>query len=253
VPIYKQDGRVIRLKNIARIVEGRGPIEIERKNRQRIIKVEGDTYKRSLGEVTEDLKKRLKEIEIPKGISIHFGGEVEEQAKVFKDMTLLLLMGIALVYMVMASLFGSLRDPFIIMFTVPLAFCGVIFAFYLTGTTLGIMSFMGVVMLVGIVVNNAIVLLDYTHLLQKRGLPLFEAVTEAGRNRLRPVLMTTLTTVFGMLPMAVSRGVGAEAWNPLGITMLGGLSVSTLITLVLIPTIYYVLEKRRLERKGVLP
>ena len=253
VPIYAQDGRIIRLKNIARIAEGRGPIEIERKNRQRLVKVEGDTYKRALGAVTDDLKRRLKEMEIPSGIKIQFGGEVEEQGKVFKDLTILLILGLVLVYMVMAALFGSFRDPFLIMFTVPLAFCGVIFAFYLTGTTLGIMSFMGVVMLVGIVVNNAIILLDYTHLLQKRGLSLKEAVTQAGKNRLRPVLMTTLTTIFGMLPMAVSKGVGAEAWNPLGITMLGGLSVSTLITLVLIPTIYFLVEGRRIQRKGIVP
>ncbi|MFN3534542.1 MAG: efflux RND transporter permease subunit, partial [Desulfatiglandales bacterium] len=245
VPIYTQDGRAIKLKNIARIVQGSGPIEIERKNRQRIIKVEADTYKRSLGAATQDVKKRLSEMDIPKGISIHFGGEVEEQGKVFKDLTILLIMGIALVYMVMASLFGNLKDPFIIMFSVPFAFSGVIFAFFVTKTTLGIMSFMGVVMLVGIVVNNAIVLLDYTHLLQKRGLPLGEAVAQAGRDRLRPVLMTTLTTIFGMLPMAVSKSVGAEAWNPLGITMLGGLSVSTLVSLIIVPTVYYLSEKNK--------
>lgn len=253
VPIYAQDGRVTRLKNIARIIEGSGPIEIERKNRQRIVRVEADTYKKSLGEATQDIKRRLSEIEVPKGISIHFGGEVEEQAKVFKDMTILLIMGILLVYMVMASLFGNLRDPFIIMFSVPFAFSGVIFAFFLTNTTLGIMSFMGVVMLVGIVVNNAIVLLDYTHLLEKRGLSLEDAVTQAGRDRLRPVLMTTLTTIFGMLPMAVSKGVGAEAWNPLGITMLGGLSVSTFISLIIVPTVYFLLERRRLRKAGILP
>jgi HAE1 family hydrophobic/amphiphilic exporter-1 len=149
--------------------------------------------------------------------------------------------------MIMASLFGNLRDPFIIMFSIPFAFSGVLYAFYLTGITLGIMSFMGVVMLMGIVVNNAIVLLDYIHLLQKRGEPLFQAITRAGRSRLRPVLMTTMTTFFGMLPMAVCRSVGAEAWNPLGITMLGGLSVSTLVTLILVPTVYYILERRKQE------
>lgn len=251
VPIYTQDGRAIKLKNIAQIVEGSGPIEIERKNRQRIVKVEADTYKRALGAATRDVREKLSELGIPKGISVHFGGEVEEQKKVFQDMTILLIMGIALVYMVMASLFGNLRDPFIIMFSVPFAFSGVIFAFYLTGTTLGIMSFMGVVMLVGIVVNNAIVLLDYTHLLQKRGLPLDEAVAQAGRDRLRPVLMTTLTTIFGMLPMAVSKQVGAEAWNPLGITMLGGLSVSTFISLIIVPSVYYLFERRRIRKKGL--
>jgi len=154
--------------------------------------------------------------------------------------------------MVMASLFGNLRDPFIIMFSVPFAFSGVLYAFRLSGVTLGIMSFMGVIMLMGIVVNNAIVLLDYIHLLQKRCRPLFEAVTGACKSRLRPVMMTTLTTFFGMLPMATSKKVGAEVWNPLGITMLGGLSVSALVTLLLIPTLYYSFERRKLQsQKGI--
>ncbi|MBW2102685.1 MAG: efflux RND transporter permease subunit [Deltaproteobacteria bacterium] len=250
VPLFTPDGRMIKLKNVASIVEGEGPIEIERKDRQKIVKVEADTYQRSLGAVTTDLRKKLAEIGVPPGMSIRFGGDVREQKKAFRDLTILLIMGVILVYMIMASLFGSLRDPFIIMFSVPFAFSGVLYAFYFTGTTLGIMSFMGVVMLMGIVVNNAIVLLDYIHLLQKRGEPLFEAVTRAGRNRLRPVLMTTMTTFFGMLPMAVSEKVGAEAWNPLGVTMLGGLSVSTLVTLVLVPTIYYMFERRKMRHES---
>ncbi len=245
VPLITPDGRMIKLKNVARIISGQGPIEIERKNRQNIVKVEADTYQRSLGAVTADLKQQLAAIGTPPGISTQFGGDVEEQRKAFRDLTTLLIIGILLVYMVMAALFGNLRDPLIIMFSVPFAFSGVLYAFYLTDTSLGIMSFMGVVMLMGIVVNNAIVLLDYIHLLQKRGQPLLQAVTRAGRNRLRPVLMTTMTTFFGMLPMATADSVGAEAWNPLGITMLGGLSASTLVTLVLVPTIYFMLESRK--------
>ena len=247
VPLFAHDGRMVRLKDVARIIEGEGPIEIERKDREKIVKVEADTYQRSLGEVTSDLRNALADLGTPPGITTRFGGDVEEQGKAFKDLSILLAMGIVLVYMVMASLFGNLRDPLIVMFSVPFAFSGVIYAFYLTGVTLGIMSFMGVVMLMGIVVNNAIVLLDYIHLLQKRGEPLVKAVTDAGRNRLRPVLMTTMTTFFGLLPMATSEKVGAEAWNPLGITMLGGLSVSTLVTLVLVPTIFYMFEKRKIK------
>ena len=167
VPIFTPDGRMIKLKNIARIISGEGPIEIERKNRQKIIKVEADTYKRSLGAVTGDIKGELKKMGIPEGISIRFGGEVEEQQKAFRDLTLLLILGILLVYMVMASLFGNLRDPFIVMFSVPFAFSGVFYAFYFTGVTLGIISFMGVVMLMGIVVNNAIVLVDYVNRLRR--------------------------------------------------------------------------------------
>ncbi len=248
IPVFTPDGRMIKLGTVSRIVEGNGPIEIERKNRQRVIKVEGDLHQRSLGDVAADVKKILKKLGTPPGISVSFGGEVEEQKKAFIDLLTLLIMGIILVYMVMASLFENLRDPFIVMFSVPFAFTGVFYILYFTNTSIGIMVFMGIIMLMGIVVNNAIVLIDYIHLLQKRGRPLFEAVIEAGKNRLRPVLMTTFTTFFGMLPMAVSDSVGAEAWNPLGITMLGGLSVSTVITLILIPTIYYLFENRKLSK-----
>ncbi len=247
-PIFTPDGRMIRLKNIARITEGSGPLEIERKNRQKIVMVEADKLGRSLGEVTADIKAELKKMKIPEGVSVSFGGEVEEQKKAFKDLTFLLIVGIVLVYMVMASLFGRLRDPLIIMFSVPFSLSGILFAFYFTGVTLGIISFMGIIMLTGLVVNNAIVLLDYIHLLQKRGYVLVEAITQAGKNRLRPVLMTTLTTFFGMFPMAISSRVGAEIWNPLGITMLGGLTVSTLVTLILVPTVYYLFEKRKIEK-----
>ena len=245
VPIFTPDGRMVRLQTVARIVEGLGPIEIARKNRQRIIKVEGNTYARSLGAVSADVHRVIGAMEIPAGIRIHHGGDVEEQGEAFADLTTLLVLGIMLVYMVMASLFGNLRDPLIVMFSVPFAFTGVLYVFYFTDTSLGMIPFMGVIMLMGVVVNNAIVLLDYTHLLQKRGRPLALAVVEAGRSRLRPVLMTTLTTFFAMVPMALSHAVGAEAWNPLGITMLGGLSVSMLVTLVLVPTVYFLFERRR--------
>ncbi len=248
VPIFTPDGRMIKLKNIAEIRSGEGPVEIERKNRQRIVKVEADRYGRSLGEITTDIKNAIKNTDIPPGVSISFGGEIEQQQEAFKDLTLLLVLGIVLVYMVMASLYGNFRDPLIVMFSVPFALTGVFYAFYFTNTTLGIISFMGIVMLTGIVVKNAIVLLDYTHLLQDRGQPLLEAVINAGRNRLRPILMTTATTFFGMLPMAISGDVGAEIWKPLGITMLGGLVVSTLVTLVLIPTVYYLFEEKRLQK-----
>ncbi len=244
-PIFTKDGRMIRLRNVAKVVSGMGPIEIQRKNRQKIVKVEADLFKKSLGDANSDIKTLLKKMGIPKNISVSFGGDIEEQHKAFKSLTELLILGIILVYMVMASLFGNLRDPFIIMFSVPFAFSGVFYAFYFFHVTLGLISFMGIIMLIGIVVNNAIVLLDYTHILQRRGEKVFDAVTHAGRNRLRPVLMTTFTTLFGMIPMAVSSGVGAEVWNPLGITMVGGLLVSTLVTMVLIPVIYYQFESKK--------
>lgn len=245
VPIFTPDGRRIKLSNIAQVTQGMGPVEIQRKNRQKIVKVEADTFKRELGEVTSDIWKAIDSLGVPPGMSVKFGSDVEEQQKSFRDLTMLLLIGVILVYMVLASLYGNLRDPLIIMFSVPFGITGVLVAFFLFHIPLDMMTFMGVVMLSGIVVKNAIVLLDYTHLLLKRGEPLFDAVTEAGSHRLRPILMTTLTTIFGMVPMAISRGEGAEFWNPLGITMISGLSISTLITLVLIPTIFFTLERRK--------
>lgn len=248
IPVFTPDGRMIKLKNVAKIISGEGPVEVQRKNRQKIIKVEADTFERSLGDITADIKTELKKKGIPEGISVSFGADVEEQQKAFRDLTLLLVLGMVLVYMVLASLYGNLRDPLIIMFSVPFAASGVFYAFYFGGISLDIMTFMGIIMLEGIVVKNAIVLLDYTHLLQKRGELLFEAVTHAGRNRLRPILMTTLTTIFAMLPMALTRSVGAEVWNALGITIISGLLVSTLVTLILIPTVYYMFERRKEER-----
>lgn len=243
-PIFTPDGRRLLLGSLARIVEQSGPVMIERKNLEKLITVEADLLNISLGQGQKVVRDLLREIDLPAGVSVAFGGELKEQREAFGDLSILLALGIVLVYMVMASLFGNLRDPLIIMFSVPFAFVGVIYAFRLTGVSLGVITFMGVVMLMGIVVNNAIVLLDYTKLLQKRGLALREAVVTAGRDRLRPVLMTTATTFFGMLPMAVSTAQGAEVWNPLGITMLGGLAVSSLVTLILIPVVYYSFERR---------
>jgi multidrug efflux pump subunit AcrB len=182
---------------------------------------------------------------------VTFGGDIEEQMKSFRDLTLLLVLAIALVYIVMAAQFESFRGPFIIMFAIPFAFVGVIWAFLVTGTTLNMVSFMGMVMLMGIVVNNAIVLVDYTNIMRRRGLGIREALMTSGRRRLRPVLMTAFTTMFGMLPLAVSRSEGAEMWNPLGVAMIGGLLVATAVTLVLVPTIYSLLEGRRSRTQEV--
>jgi HAE1 family hydrophobic/amphiphilic exporter-1 len=240
----------IRLINIAKIAETVGPIEIERKNRERVVKVEANTYGRSLGKIMDDIKDGVDNIAIPEGISINYGGEAEEQREAFADMFLLLLLGIALVYMVMAAQFESLLDPFIVMFAIPFTFTGVILAFILTRTPLSTIAFLGIVMLMGIVVNNAIVLISYINILRARGLNVVEAITEGGKDRLRPVLMTTLTTLFAMVPMALTKGEGAEIWQPLGVTMIGGLSVSTLITLLFVPTLYAVFESR-IKKNGV--
>jgi len=238
-------GKQVRLANFARVYEVAGPVEIERQNRERVVRVECNVFKRSAGKVREDLKKELSKIILPQDVMLNFGGEAEEQAKAFKDLTLLLILGIALVYMVMAAQFESLLDPFIIMFAVPFTFTGVILGFLLTGTTLSVITFLGIIMLMGIVVNNAIVLISYINILRARGYAMLEAVTMGGKERLRPVLMTTITTLVGLLPLAISRGEGSEVWQPLGITMIGGLSISTLITMLFVPTLYAVVESRK--------
>jgi HAE1 family hydrophobic/amphiphilic exporter-1 len=243
----------VRLANFATVEETLGPVRIDRQNRERVVRVECNTFGRSTGKVVEDIKRELKNIPIPYGIMVNFGGDAEEQAKAFKDLGLLLILGIILVYMVMAAQFESLLDPFIVMFSVPFTFTGVLAALFLTKTTLSIISFLGIVMLMGIVVNNAIVLISYINILRARGLHMVDAVTQSGKERLRPVLMTTITTLVGLLPLALSRGEGSETWNPLGITMIGGLTVSTFITMLFVPTLYSIFEariKKRLEKKA---
>jgi HAE1 family hydrophobic/amphiphilic exporter-1 len=238
------------LANFAKVYEKAGPVEIERQNRERVLRVECNVYKRSSGSVKEDIEKELRKLTIPADITINFGGEAEEQTKAFRDLFLLLLLGMILVYMVMAAQFESLLDPFIVMFAVPFTFTGVFVAFLLTGTTLSIITFLGIIMLMGIVVNNAIVLISYINILRARGLSMLEAVTMGGKDRLRPVLMTTITTLAGLLPMALSRGEGSETWQPLGITMLGGLTLSTLVTMLFVPTLYAVVESRFRKNGG---
>ncbi len=243
-------GAHVKLINFAEVYEARGPVEIERQNRERVVRVECNVYGRSAGELRADLERALREIPLPQGITLDFGGEAEEQAKAFKDLVLLLILGIMLVYMVMAAQFESLLDPFIIMFSIPFTFTGVFLAFFLTRTTLSVISFLGVIMLMGIVVNNAIVLISYIGILRARGYTMLEAVTQGGKDRLRPVLMTTITTLAGLLPLALSRGEGSETWNPIGITMFGGLTVSTLITMVFVPTLYAVFERFKKKSGG---
>jgi len=237
-------GKSVKLANVAKITEVYAPDEIERLNRERVVKVMCNTYKRSTGRVVEDIKKKIQKLAIPQGVMINFGGDAEEQGKAFRDLALLLALGVILVYMVMAAQFESLLDPFIVMFSVPFTFTGVILAWFLTRITLSIISFLGVVMLMGIVVNNAIVLISYINILRARGYSINDAITMGGKDRLRPVLMTTITTLAGLLPLALSRGQGSETWQPLGTTMVGGLLLSTFITLLFIPTLYAIFEKK---------
>ncbi|MEK6728294.1 MAG: efflux RND transporter permease subunit [Candidatus Omnitrophota bacterium] len=246
-PFSKQQ---VKLSNIAKIEETFGPLAIERQNRERVVRVECNTFRRASGKVVEDLRKALTKISLPADVMVNIGGEAQEQKKAFKDLFLLLLLGICLVYMVMAAQFESLYDPFIVMFSVPFTFTGVIWAFLITRTTLSVVTYLGVVMLMGIVVDNAIVLISYIILLRQRGSSLIEAITTGGKERLRPVLMTTITTLAGLIPLALSRTEGSEVWQPLGITMVGGLLVSTFVTMLFVPTLYAIFETR-LKRKKV--
>jgi len=238
----------IPLYAVADIEMGTSPLQINRKDQQRVVKVMADLNNVSLGEGQQETKRILGDLDIPSDIDIKIAGQTSEQGESFGDLYLILILGVLMVYMVMAAQFESFRDPFIIMFAIPVTFVGVVWAFKITGLTLSITTFVGIIMLMGIVVNNGIVLVDYTNLLRQRGYKLYDAIQEAGRSRLRPVLMTTLTTILGMVPMATSSGMGREAYSPLGITMIGGLLVSTLITLLLVPTIYAIFHDR--ERKG---
>ncbi len=245
IPVPTMSGKLVKLKTFAKVNMGLGPVEIRRKNRERIISVGCDTYKRALSSVKKDIEKVIKKLNIPKDIEVNFGGQVEEQKKAFGDLGILLLIGMILVYMVMVGQFESLKTPFIIYFSVPFAFVGVIWALLLTGIHFSMVTFMAVIMLVGVVVNNAIVLVDYTNILRARGLNLLDAIKLAGRHRLRPVLMTSFTTIFGMLPLALGRGQGGEIWQAFGITAIGGLLLSSLVTLVLVPIIYSIFHREK--------
>jgi len=236
------DAPLVKLANVARVVEQEGPLEVQRKNRERICRVEAEVLGRSTGEVVADMRRALNDLELPPGVTTAFGGDAEEQAKAFRTLFGLLILSIVLVYMVMAGQFESYKDPFVIMFSVPFALTGAIWFMLLTGNRLNIMSFIGVILLVGVVVNNAIVLVDYIQQLRQAGKNLTDAITTAGATRLRPVLMTTITTVVGAMPMAFGNAEGAEQWRPLGAVVIGGLSVSTLVTLILVPVVYSLVE-----------
>ena len=242
-PFTTMTGRIVKLHNVATIEEAFGPVEIDRKNRIRVTRIQAGVQGRTLGDVVRDIREKTSALNLPSGVSIEWGGEIEEQRKAFNDLTLLLILGMILVYMVMAAQFEDFVDPFIIMFSVPFAFVGVVWAFVITATALNIITFIGIIMLIGIVVKNAIVFVDYTKQLRGRGMNLHDAVVTGGRTRLRPVLMTSLTTIFGMIPLALSRGEGSEIWNALGITVIGGLLVSGLVTLVLVPLVYVTVHK----------
>ena len=236
-------GQVIEAKNLMTVRNQAGPTEIQRKNQERIIRVTAEPQA-ALSEAMAAVNARLPEVAVPEDMRVSFGAEAEEQARAFSQLQMMLLLAILLVYAVMASQYESLRDPFIIMFSVPLAAIGVVLALKLTGTTFSLQAYIGVIMLAGIVVSNAILLVDYTNILRRRDhVPLRKAVETAGRTRLRPILMTSLATMLGLVPMAMGIGEGAELQAPLARVVIGGLLASTLITLVFVPTVYTIFEE----------
>ena len=250
IMIYNSAGRGIRVKDLGRIVETRVPPTIQRKNRDRYISVTGIMAQgKSLSEGVEAIGEIMEQNPLPQELSWQIAGDYEEQQDMFGDMLLLVVLIIVLVYMVMASQFESFMGPFVIMFSIPFAFVGVALGNMISGLAIGVMSLVGIIILLGIVVKNGIVLIDYTILCQERGMSVREASVTAAKSRLRPILMTTLTTVLGMLPMALGRGEGSEMWNGLGTTVAWGLSISTLITLVLIPVLYCGITEHKERRK----
>ena len=239
ITIYNQMGQGIKIRDIGVVKEASTPPAITRKNRERYVTVSGVVAAGyALSDIVEEAQAGMSQIKMPAGFMWEIGGTYEDQQETFGDLILLMALMVVLVFVIMASQFESLTYPFVIMFSLPFAVVGVIIGLAVTGTPMNIMALLGVLMLIGIVVNNGIVLVDYTILCRERGMNVLDAVVTAGKSRLRPILMTTLTTVLGMIPMAVGRGVGSEMWNSLGMSVAWGLSFSTLITLILIPTLF---------------
>ena len=252
--IYNNMGKGVKIKDLGTVVETLTPPSIQRKNRERLITVSGVVATDvALSDAVAATDAILADTDIPSELSVEIGGSYEDQQEMFGDLIMLLAMIIILVYIVMASQFESFMSPFVIMFSIPFAFVGVLLGLWVTGTPLGTMGMIGILILMGIVVKNGIVLIDYTILMRERGKSVAEASVIAARSRLRPILMTTLTTVLGMIPMAVGQGEGSEMWRSLGMVVAWGLSISTLVTLVIIPTVYASMaswQERRAARKA---
>ncbi|MFC1544880.1 efflux RND transporter permease subunit [Gemmatimonadota bacterium] len=249
--LTNSDGNPVVLRNVVNLQQRTGPVLIERKDQERVAMISANISGRDMGSIIGDIGEKLKSVPVPRDFSIVFGGDYEEQQEAFSELMLSFILALILVYMVMACQYESLRDPFVVMFSVPLASVGVILLLFLTGTTFNVQSFIGCIMLGGIVVNNAILLVDHTNLLRRRdGMELNAAIEEAGRRRLRPILMTAATTILGLTPLAFGIGEGAETQVPLARAVIGGLLSSTLITLVLVPVVYSIFEKKAPKSEG---
>ncbi len=241
--ITTSGGQQVLLGNIAKIEKANAPVQIDRKYQQRLVEVTANVSDRDLGSVSNDIQNKLDRMNIPVGFEVKQTGNVEQQQKTNRELLLAFSLALLLVYVVMASQFQSFIDPFIIMFTIPLGIAGVLWILFLTQTTLSVTSAQGIIVMVGIVVSNGILLVDYTNKLRASGVELHEAVVRGGRTRLKPILMTSLATVLGLIPMAI--GVGGESTQaPLAIAVIGGLTFSTSLTLFFIPILYTIFEER---------
>ena len=252
ITLYNAQGRPVKLKEVGSVVEEYAAPMIERENRQRVISVKSTLGAGvALGDVVTELRQLIAEYPTPDGVDLEVGGTVEDQGDAFSDLLTLFVLIVILVYIVMATQFESLKFPFIIMFTIPFAFTGVFLALWMTSTPLSLIALIGAIMLVGIVTKNGIVMVDYMNLLIERGSGVFDAVIAGGKSRLRPVLMTSFTTILGMLPLAIGTGAGSETWQPMGIAVIGGLTFSTILTLFIVPVLYSILVHRsqRKERE----
>ncbi|MDR2836586.1 MAG: efflux RND transporter permease subunit [Bacteroidales bacterium] len=243
IVVANSKGIQIRLSDVGKVEETFMPPNIDHKRRERIVKVSVTPYEISLGQLATKIEEKLNDIDIPNDILVDVGGAYEDQQESFSDLGLLMMLALLLVYIVMAAQFESFKMPLIIMISIPFSFAGVILALWLTGTNLSIVAALGAVLLIGIVVKNGIVLVDYINLMRDREYSLYEAIALSGKSRLRPVLMTALTTGLGMLPLALSNGEGSEIWKPMGIVVIGGLLFSTVLTMIVIPVMYAVLDR----------
>ncbi|UCE18250.1 MAG: efflux RND transporter permease subunit [Gemmatimonadota bacterium] len=252
--VINNRGEPVILRNVVAALPQEGPVRLERKDQERIITINANFTGRDMGSVISDIRDRLRSVPVPKDFAILFGGDYEEQQKAFRELLFGFILAILLVYLVMAGQFESFRDPFVVLFSIPMAIIGIVVTMILTGTIFSMQAFIGCIMLAGIVVNNAILLVDYTNQLRRKaGMNLMDAVRLGGTRRLRPILMTTMTTVLGLLPLSLGLGEGGETQAPLARVVIGGLISSTLITLVLVPVMYSIFEQRlKLSNRSVV-
>lgn len=251
IQVRSLSGQLVNMEDLGHFDDQQTPLQIKRKDKQRVISVGGNKEGRAVGDIAKDVEASIKSAGLygRRDVTIIAAGDVKQQRETAQSLGIAMLLGIILVYLVMAAQFESFLDPFVILFSIPFAFTGAFLALVITGTTISVPALLGLIILIGVVVNNAIVLVDYVNLLRtEQGMKRREALILTGRRRLRPILMTTLTTIFGLLPMVFTSGEGATFWSPLGLSTLGGLTLSTLVTLILIPVLYDLTEWARVRK-----